>query len=200
MAFYLTAIELENEALSKKNPEFNIGKFTEQLFAKLTKEGQQPDEFGNVKFSIELFPTTFFHFNAKVKQKGRFKTPPEVRDLDVPVFTDLTQSNNLEILLFGKENELLIDRILPRIDGFRHTLAIATESKVDVDIVKMVLQHLFYYGLIKIIDLFRFSNSYKATHKLCKLANNPVRQQKCKDFMLTHLDGAVSPQIYSQQL
>ncbi len=87
----------------------------------------------------------------------------------------------------------MIDRILPRIDGFRHVLAIATESKVDADIVKMVLQHLFYYGLIKIIDLFRFSNSYKATHRLCKLANNPVRQQKCKAYMLAHLTGAANP-------
>jgi hypothetical protein len=89
MAFYLTAIELENEALSKKNPEFNIGKFTEHLFAKLTSRDEKPDEFGNFKFSIELFPTTFFHFNAKIKQKGRFKTPPVVEDLDVPVFKDL---------------------------------------------------------------------------------------------------------------
>lgn len=43
MAFYLTAIELENEALSKKNPEFNIGKFTEHLFAKLTSQDEKPD-------------------------------------------------------------------------------------------------------------------------------------------------------------
>ena len=38
MAFYLTSIELENEALSKKDPEFNISKFTEQLFDKLTNK------------------------------------------------------------------------------------------------------------------------------------------------------------------
>jgi hypothetical protein len=138
MAFYLTAIELENEALSKKNPDFNIGKFTESLFDKLTTRAE-PDDFGNVKFSIELFPTTFFHFNAKVKSKARFRTPPEIKDLDVPVFIDLDNSHNLEVLLFGKENELLIDRILPRIDGFKHVIAIAAESKVDCEIVKMVL-------------------------------------------------------------
>ena len=138
MAFYLKNIELENEALSKKNPDFNIGKFTEQLFERLTS-GAKPDEFGNVKFSIELFPTTFFHFNAKIANKKRFKTPPVIQDLDVPVFVDLDKTSNLEVLLFGKEQELLLDRILPRIDSYRHVMAISIESKVDCEIVKMVL-------------------------------------------------------------
>jgi len=138
MAYYLKNIELEHEALSKKNPEFNIGKFTEQLFERLTS-GAKPDEFGNVKFSIELFPTTFFHFNAMMKSKKRFQTPPVIQDLDVPVFIDLGKTSNLEVLLFGKEQDLLLDRILPCIDSYRHVMAIAIESKVDCEIVKMVL-------------------------------------------------------------
>jgi hypothetical protein len=167
MAFYLKEIELQNEALSKKHPDFNLAKFTDALFDKVAGKGQEPDEFGNVKFSIELFPTTFFHFNAKIKSKTRFKTPPVIRDLDVPIFNDLEKTSNLDILLFGKDNEILIDRIVPRIDGFCHVMAIAMESKVDIEIVKMVIQNLYYYRLITIIDLFRFSNSYKATHRLC---------------------------------
>ena len=183
MAFYLTSIELENEALSKKNPDFNISKFTELLFDKLTSKSVMADEFGNIKFSIELFPTTFFHFKAKATHKQqRSKPPPIINDFDVPVFVDLHK--NFEILLFAKENELLVDRILPRIDGFKHVLAIATDCKVDSDIVKMILQHLYFYGLIKLIDLFLFTNCYKATSKLPKLANNRKSQLKCKQYLL----------------
>ena len=43
------------------------------------------------------------------------------------------------MILFAKENEILVDLILPRIDGYRYVLSIAEESKVDSDIVKMVL-------------------------------------------------------------
>ena len=183
MAFYLTSIELENEALSKKNPDFNISKFTELLFDKLTSKSVVADEFGIIKFSIELFPTTFFHFKAKATHKQqRSKPPPIINDFDVPVFVDLHK--NFEILLFAKENELLVDRILPRIDGFKHVLAIATDCKVDSDIVKMILQHLYFYGLIKLIDLFLFTNCYKATSKLPKLANNRKSQLKCKQYLL----------------
>jgi hypothetical protein len=59
---------------------------------------------------------------------------------------------------------------------------------------------LYYYRLITVIDLFKFSNSYKATHRLCKLSSDPVKQQQCKAYLLKHQDGASDPSEYSAQL
>ena len=65
--------------------------------------------------------------------------PPTINDLDVPILMHIEKESNLEMILFAKENEILVDLILPRIDGYRYVLSIAEESKVDSDIVKMVL-------------------------------------------------------------
>lgn len=52
---------------------------------------------------------------------------------------------------------------------------IANESKVNIDIVKMVVQHLVYFRLVKLTDLFLFSNVYCARSKLAELVQSRSR-------------------------
>ena len=47
----------------------------------------------------------------------------------------------------------------------------------------MIIQHLVHYRLVKIIDLFKFTNMYSATQRLAKLAHKPSKQSKFKEFL-----------------
>ena len=61
---------------------------------------------------------------------------------------------------------------------------ISERSHVDLDIVKMVVQHLVYFGIVKLTDLFLFSNVYCARSKLAKLVQSRSRQKKFIDHLL----------------
>ena len=69
------------------------------------------------------------------------------------------------------------------IDGSNHVKAISVLSQVDIETVKMLIQHLVHYRLVKLIDLFKFSNIYIATPRLAKLAHSPSKQNKYKEFL-----------------
>ena len=47
-------------------------------------------------------------------------------------------------------------------DGCTTVAMIAEESCVDLAIVKMVIQHLVYFKVVQLTDLFQFSNVYEA--------------------------------------
>ena len=66
-------------------------------------------------------------------------------------------------------------KIVRLIDGNNHVKAISVLSKVDIETVKMIVQHLVHYRLVKIIDLFKFTNIYIATSRLAKLAHTPSK-------------------------
>ena len=66
-------------------------------------------------------------------------------------------------------------RIVSLIDGSNHVSAISTLSQVNIEAVKMLLQHLVHYKIVKIIDLFKFSNTYLARPRLAKLTYTPKK-------------------------
>ena len=72
------------------------------------------------------------------------------------------EEHNVPILSTGyKEStndwDMATTQLLPYIDGFRHVAKIAADSDVDVNIVKVCVQNLVYYDVIKIISIFQVS-------------------------------------------
>ena len=67
-------------------------------------------------------------------------------------------------------------RVISLIDGSNHVSAISTLSQINIEVVKMLIQHLVHYKLVKIIDLFKFSNTYLARPRLAKLTYSPKKQ------------------------
>ena len=56
---------------------------------------------------------------------------------------------------------LLIEKIMPfLVKGEAPVSKIAEKSGVNLATVKMVIQHLVYFRLVQLIDLFQFSNVY----------------------------------------
>ena len=89
-------------------------------------------------------------------------------------------------------------KILPLIDGSNHVKAISVLSQVNIEAVKMLVQHLVHYRLVKIIDLFRFSNIYIATPRLAKLAHRPSKQMKYLEYLKTNVtlqDESLQPAL-----
>jgi len=65
----------------------------------------------------------------------------------------------------------------------KHVKAISEESQVEIEIVKMVIQHLVYFRLVKLVDLFMFQNIYTATPKLTKTILSQKKQAKYLKYL-----------------
>ncbi|XP_039292536.1 GATOR complex protein NPRL2 [Nilaparvata lugens] len=69
--------------------------------------------------------------------------------------------------------------VLPFIDGINHVAKIAVEADVEANLVKACLQNLEYYGVVRMIPIFQYSNVYVPTSKLHRLTINKRLQDDC---------------------
>jgi len=81
---------------------------------------------------------------------------PKVLDCHVPILKPLPQE---AVTLLEKEN-LIIAALMPHINGKRHIKAISKVANIDIDICKMTVQHLLFFKIVKLHDLFQFTNRY----------------------------------------
>lgn len=52
--------------------------------------------------------------------------------------------------------------MLTHIDGRKNVRAISQATNIDVEICKMAVQHLVFFKLVTLHDLFQFTNKYVA--------------------------------------
>lgn len=102
---------------------------------------------------------------------------PLVLDHEVPIFTQ----NKTPAL--PSEWDLTTQQILPYIDGFRHIAKIAIEANVEISLVKACIRNMVYYGVIRLIPIFMYSNVYTPTQKLHQLAIDPELQEECLQYV-----------------
>jgi len=62
------------------------------------------------------------------------------------------------------------------IDGKKHVKRIAQETFMDIEIVKVCIQHLIFYQIVELIDIFQFSNIYAATENITSIAFDETLQ------------------------
>ena len=48
----------------------------------------------------------------------------------------------------------MVLKILPAIDGKSYVKQIAAKADIELKIVRLVMQHLLFYGVIEMIDIF----------------------------------------------
>ena len=70
-----------------------------------------------------------------------------------------------------------VAQIVQFIDGISYTKKISLESGISLELVRKALQHLLYFGFIKIVDVFQYSNFYAATPQIARLAENEDMQR-----------------------
>lgn len=69
--------------------------------------------------------------------------------------------------------------MLPFIDGYRHVARIAHEADVEVSLVKACIQNMIYYGLVRLIPIFQYSNVYVTTPRLVELYSDAALIEEC---------------------
>ena len=103
----------------------------------------------------------------------------------MPTQTDSTESSSNAIASpqstsnaqFMVEWDLALRRVIPFIDGIAHVKKICQLTAMELPAVSKALQHLLYYGCIKMLDIFQFSNVYSVQPALRLLYSDPILQR-----------------------
>ena len=114
--------------------------------------------------NIKLFPT--------------YPPPPGLKPHFVPLATvklhELTDANW----------DLTMLKILPFIDGVNSIRTIARKADADFALVKQAIQHLLYYGVVTLLDVFTFSASYAPTAEIDSFVSDRLLWEECRRFVL----------------
>jgi hypothetical protein len=148
-----------------------------QFLTSLTSRPKIPSILEDIRVKLNEFKACILEMTSSttinLKIVKVHPDPEEVLDEQVPV---LLIARNL---LRPSRWDLTTQQILPYIDGFKHILRIAIEADVEVSLVKACIQNLIYYGIVKLIPIFQYSNSYLPTQRLVELYENEELQQEC---------------------
>lgn len=161
---YFEDLEQECQFLSNPTLSERIPKILEDIRVRL-------NEFKVCKLEMTSSTT----INLKVVKV--YPNPDGVYDEHVPL---LLISRNL---LRPSRWDLTTQQIIPYIDGYRHISRIAAEADVEVSLVKACIQNMMYYGIVKLIPLFQYSNSYLPTRSLVELHENETLRQDCIEYV-----------------
>lgn len=94
-----------------------------------------PDEANTI--NLKLFPT--------------YALPTPVQEWQVPIFVV-----DIETIV-DKYWDLTIRKVIPFINGVLPVCKISELTDVDLRLVKLAVQHLVYYGVCKLVDVFQVS-------------------------------------------
>lgn len=163
IARVLTFLELESELLSSDNKDSLVN-----IIAQIK------DDLN----SYQECQIIINEFNAlDLKLFIAYNDPEDVRDFHVPVFVvDLSR-------VIDQYWDLTIQRVVKFINGINSIDKISKSSEVDIEYVKLAVQHLIYYGCVKLIDIFQFSNIYSVSNSLSLFLNSLEHQLECLNFI-----------------
>ncbi|KAJ3173935.1 Nitrogen permease regulator 2 [Geranomyces variabilis] len=117
----------------------------------------------------------------------KYPDPPPVHDYEVPVLVVRLAR------IMDKHWDMTLRRIVPLIDGVRSVRRLAEAADVDPQLVRIALQHLLYYGCVKMVDIFSFSNVYAIRASITGLLHAKRLQRELSAFVTRapiKMDGA----------
>ena len=152
--------------LEEKMGFLTAGGVTEALLARimddLVTRGEvmvRLDHYSTAPLALKLFP--------------KLLEPPQVSDYQVPVLI-----RNLRPLM-NRDWDLTVQRLEPFIDGKRFVKRLAVDAGMELPLVRRCLRQLLYYRAITMVDMFQYSNTYKPTRVLARLAESEAMQFEC---------------------
>jgi hypothetical protein len=129
-----------------------IQTFLDSLYADMTSEKEV------ITISINLEFENNLNFYFKYIDYTNYKT--EILNYQVPVW--LKNVDNSDIFYF--ENS--VKSVLEEIDGISHVKKIANKLDLDIKFVIYIIANLLLVNCIALVDIFQFTNIYKATSYL----------------------------------
>ena len=175
---HLAAMEAESEFLFRAASKAALGGILASVLAGLTARG-------------ECFVAVDGVDTVALKLLPSLPAPPTVRDHDVPV-----RLRDLDLLMGGSDEgtgwDLCLRMVVPHIDGVAFVRAIAETSDVELDLVREAMAHLLAYGLIRMVDVFQYSNVYATDPRVQLLLRNAALREACVAYV-TSPDLLTSP-------
>nr|XP_005992727.1 PREDICTED: nitrogen permease regulator 2-like protein isoform X4 [Latimeria chalumnae] len=157
---YLTTLELESGFISNEESKQKLVWIMSVLLERLNASGE---------CTLPIDESNTIHLKV-IEQR---KDPPVVQEYDVPVFTECKED------FFRSQWDLTTQQILPYIDGFRHIQKISAEADVELNLVRIAVQNLLYYGVVTLVSIFQYSNVYCTTPRVQDLVDDKTLQEEC---------------------
>jgi hypothetical protein len=165
----LTALEVESAFLSRPDRKARLASVLPAVLRGLSTRGEclVPLDACDT-LALKLFPA--------------LPAPAPVRDHDVPV-----PLRDLDALVGPDDSEsgwdLALRALVPLMDGVATVAAIAAAADVDPSIARRAVQHLVFYGLVSVADVFQFSNIYATTQGLQGLLHRRELRAACVRYV-----------------
>ncbi|KAK3740606.1 hypothetical protein QZH41_009731, partial [Actinostola sp. cb2023] len=175
LANYLTTLELENGFLSKEESKETLPKILANIRTGLNDAG---------RCTIPIDEANTIHLKPDLP----VKEPVTVKNHQVPIFIWDQRAWS------SKEWDITTQQIIPYIDGYNHVQRIANEADMDPSLVRMCIQNMAYYNVVKLIPIFQYSNVYTPTPEMNRLLTDRKLQDECIQY--SPKKGAVLPTFY----
>ncbi|KAI9345553.1 nitrogen permease regulator 2-domain-containing protein [Obelidium mucronatum] len=161
----LRSLELESGFLSNKDTKPKVLNIMDQLLQDL-----------NTYFECRISINDFEAINLKLFHSH--PPPAPVHDWHVPV-----QVYHLSRII-DRYWDMTILRVIPFINGALSVKRISEIADVELGLVRLSIQHLLYYGCVKLVDVFQYSNIYILNDRnLPSLLQNEDLQYEMLDFI-----------------
>ncbi|XP_062853920.1 GATOR complex protein NPRL2 [Trichomycterus rosablanca] len=164
LAGYLTTLELESGFISNEESKQKLLPIMSTLLEELNATGA---------CTLPIDESNTIHLKL-IEQR---KDPMIVQEYDVPVFTQ----NKDRFIKF--QWDLTTQQILSYIDGYRHIQKISAEADVELNLVRIAIQNLLYYGVVTLVSIFQYSNVYCTTPKVQSLIDDKAIQEECLHYV-----------------
>ena len=164
LAGYLTTLELESGFLSKDETKKKIPAMLDEILHGLTMKGE-------CNIQIDEWNTIY------LKVCSAFLEHPVVQDHQAPVFLWDKRA------IVSSHWDLTAQQILPYINGCNHIQKIASIADMDLNLVRIAVQTLVYYGVVSLIPVFLYSNMYSLNPEINKLAKDQHMQDECVKYV-----------------
>ncbi|XP_029946812.1 GATOR1 complex protein NPRL2 [Salarias fasciatus] len=161
---YLTTLELESGFISKEESKPKLLPILSTLLEDLNATGA---------CTLPIDESNTIHLKLIQLRKD----PPIVQEYDVPVFTQCKDH------FIKSQWDLTTQQILRHIDGFRHIQKISAEADVELNLVRIAVQNLLYYGVVTLVSIFQYSNVYCTTPKVQSLIDDKSIQEECLSYV-----------------
>ncbi|MEE6515892.1 hypothetical protein FKM82_025015 [Ascaphus truei] len=160
LAGYLTTLELESGFISNEDSKQRLVPIMSILLEGLNSTGE---------CSLPINESNTMHLKVIELRVA----PPTAQEYDVPVFTEDKDD------FCNAQWDLTTQQILPYIDGFRHIQKISAEADVELNLVRIAIQNLMYYGVVTLVSIFQYSNVYCTTPRVQELIHDKALQEEC---------------------
>ncbi|EGC38526.1 hypothetical protein DICPUDRAFT_148736 [Dictyostelium purpureum] len=171
LGIILRTLEKESEYLFNQSKEIGLNKDQPDLPVILETLYRELNTYGESTFIVDEANT------INVKLLPTPDEPPEILPHQVPVLIEEIDTSN------ESEWDLTLLQILPFIDGINYVGRISKLTEIDISLVSSCIQHLVYYSIVKMVDIFQYSNIYNPTPTIRKLASNLDMQRECQKYI-----------------